>query len=301
MWWLWWLWLWLMGGWGFGVVVVVGVGGMGGCGEANGADCNPHITIGGHPLRGQLLRVARAQGQAAAAGGCVPAYHVYPKQTEPSTHIYLTHPPIHPPPTYIATARDDNKRQKALERELEWMRMSPKARQTKSKARISSYEQMVQADEEARDNARSMINNIYIPPGGCMYVYACICTQRSTWGRALTDGTTPTPTHPKPHTHAHAYTMQHTTRPAPGHQGGGGGQPGQVVRGPAALGQGLLLPPARRRGGRDRRQRCADVDRWVLPNLVWVAFSRQSIPPADPMTTSVTHLQAWARVRCSSS
>jgi energy-dependent translational throttle protein EttA len=49
------------------------------------------------------------------------------------------------------TARDDAKRGKALERELEWMRMSPKARQTKSKARISSYEQMVQADEEARE------------------------------------------------------------------------------------------------------------------------------------------------------
>lgn len=49
------------------------------------------------------------------------------------------------------TARDDAKRSKALERELEWIRMSPKARQTKSKARISSYEAMVQADEEARD------------------------------------------------------------------------------------------------------------------------------------------------------
>ena len=64
-----------------------------------------------------------------------------------------------------ATARDDSKRQKALERELEWMRMSPKARQTKSKARISSYEQMVQADEDAREGARSGPTNIYIPPG----------------------------------------------------------------------------------------------------------------------------------------
>ncbi len=62
-------------------------------------------------------------------------------------------------------AREDDKRTKALSRELEWMRMSPKARQTKSKARISSYEQMVQADEEARENSRSGPTNIYIPPG----------------------------------------------------------------------------------------------------------------------------------------
>lgn len=62
-------------------------------------------------------------------------------------------------------AREDNKRAKALSRELEWMRMSPKARQTKAKARITSYEQMVQADEEARENSRSGPTNIYIPPG----------------------------------------------------------------------------------------------------------------------------------------
>lgn len=65
--------------------------------------------------------------------------------SQPTTPISYTH-------VYNTTkARDDSKRQKALERELEWMRMSPKARQTKSKARISSYEQMVQADEEARE------------------------------------------------------------------------------------------------------------------------------------------------------
>ncbi len=59
--------------------------------------------------------------------------------------------PLRPRTFTLKPARDDNKRQKALERELDWMRMSPKARQTKSKARISSYEQMVQADEEARE------------------------------------------------------------------------------------------------------------------------------------------------------
>jgi len=61
--------------------------------------------------------------------------------------------------------RDDDKRTKALTRELEWMRMSPKARQIKAKARITNYEQMVQADEDARANARGGPTNIYIPPG----------------------------------------------------------------------------------------------------------------------------------------
>ena len=35
------------------------------------------------------------------------------------------------------------KRKKTLERELEWVRMSPKARQTKSKARLNNYEKML--------------------------------------------------------------------------------------------------------------------------------------------------------------
>jgi ATPase subunit of ABC transporter with duplicated ATPase domains len=47
-------------------------------------------------------------------------------------------------------AKDDDRRTKALARELVWMRMSPKARQSKSKARISNYEGMLQADEDAR-------------------------------------------------------------------------------------------------------------------------------------------------------
>lgn len=81
----------------------------------------------------------------------------------PTTLIHTEN--THSPTRQNATARDDSKRQKALERELEWMRMSPKARQTKSKARISSYEQMVRADEDARESARSGPTNIYIPPG----------------------------------------------------------------------------------------------------------------------------------------
>jgi ATP-binding cassette ChvD family protein len=44
-------------------------------------------------------------------------------------------------------AREDSGRQKAIKDELEWIRQSPKARQTKSKARIKSFEQLVEAAE----------------------------------------------------------------------------------------------------------------------------------------------------------
>ncbi len=52
-------------------------------------------------------------------------------------------------------------RQKTLQRELEWIRMSPKGRRTKSKARISSYEQMLNQENE---NLSKELE-IYIPPG----------------------------------------------------------------------------------------------------------------------------------------
>ncbi len=44
-------------------------------------------------------------------------------------------------------SREDAWRQKAIKDELEWIRQSPKARQTKSKARIKSFDQLVQAQE----------------------------------------------------------------------------------------------------------------------------------------------------------
>ena len=57
--------------------------------------------------------------------------------------------------------RAEDKRQKTLERELEWVRMSPKGRQAKGKARVSRYEQMLEESQEKRqDNLE-----IYIPPG----------------------------------------------------------------------------------------------------------------------------------------
>lgn len=52
-------------------------------------------------------------------------------------------------------------RQKTLARELEWIRMAPKARQSKSKARINSYEQMVAEGQREQDQELE----IQIPPG----------------------------------------------------------------------------------------------------------------------------------------
>jgi ATP-binding cassette ChvD family protein len=57
--------------------------------------------------------------------------------------------------------KQESKRQKALERELEWVRMAPKARQAKSKARLSAYDKM--ASEESREKEQKL--ELYIPPG----------------------------------------------------------------------------------------------------------------------------------------
>lgn len=55
----------------------------------------------------------------------------------------------------------DDRRSKTLERELEWVRMSPRGRQAKSKARISAYENLLK--EPSQDQLRDL--QIYIPPG----------------------------------------------------------------------------------------------------------------------------------------
>jgi len=57
--------------------------------------------------------------------------------------------------------KQESKRKKALERELEWSRMAPKARQAKGKARLNAYEKL--AGEEARDKEKQL--ELYIPPG----------------------------------------------------------------------------------------------------------------------------------------
>jgi energy-dependent translational throttle protein EttA len=57
--------------------------------------------------------------------------------------------------------KHESKRKKTLERELEWIRMSPRARQAKSKARMKSYEELLAQDTPDRLNEVE----IYIPPG----------------------------------------------------------------------------------------------------------------------------------------
>src|SRR6476660_2114910 len=57
--------------------------------------------------------------------------------------------------------KSEDKRQKTLERELEWIRMSPKGRHAKGKARINDYEKMVATESEKRGEELE----IFIPPG----------------------------------------------------------------------------------------------------------------------------------------
>jgi len=57
--------------------------------------------------------------------------------------------------------KQESKRKKTLERELEWVRMAPKARHAKSKARLSQYERMLNEDGRAKDEKLE----IFIPNG----------------------------------------------------------------------------------------------------------------------------------------
>ena len=58
-------------------------------------------------------------------------------------------------------AKAEKKRATTMQRELEWVRMSPKARQTKSKARMSAYESLLK--EPTQEKLQEM--QLYIPPG----------------------------------------------------------------------------------------------------------------------------------------
>src|SRR5215211_3865661 len=57
--------------------------------------------------------------------------------------------------------KSESKRQKTLQRELEWIRMSPRARQAKGKARLNAYEQLLNEDTSQKIDQVE----IYIPPG----------------------------------------------------------------------------------------------------------------------------------------
>ncbi|MBL4587268.1 MAG: energy-dependent translational throttle protein EttA [Flavobacteriales bacterium] len=60
-----------------------------------------------------------------------------------------------------AEEKSESKRRKTLERELEWVRMSPKAKQAKSKARLSAYDKLLNADTKQKDEKLE----IFIPNG----------------------------------------------------------------------------------------------------------------------------------------
>ncbi len=57
--------------------------------------------------------------------------------------------------------RQETKRQKTLERELEWVHMAPKARHAKSKARLSAYDKLL--NEETKDKEGRL--ELFIPAG----------------------------------------------------------------------------------------------------------------------------------------
>ncbi len=57
--------------------------------------------------------------------------------------------------------KSESKRQKTLQRELEWVRMAPKARHAKSKARISAYNSLLNEDVKEKE----MKLELFIPPG----------------------------------------------------------------------------------------------------------------------------------------
>src|SRR5687767_2821631 len=61
----------------------------------------------------------------------------------------------------VQEERQESKRQRTLERELEWIRMSPRARQAKGKARLNAYEDLL--NEETTQKIEQV--EIYIPPG----------------------------------------------------------------------------------------------------------------------------------------
>ena len=57
--------------------------------------------------------------------------------------------------------KQESKRRKTLKRELEWIRMAPKAKQSKGKARLNAYDKL--AGDEGREREKNL--EIYIPPG----------------------------------------------------------------------------------------------------------------------------------------
>ena len=57
--------------------------------------------------------------------------------------------------------KTESKRRKTLERELAWVRMTPKGRHAKSKSRLSNYEKLLGDEGKTKEDALEL----YIPPG----------------------------------------------------------------------------------------------------------------------------------------
>ena len=57
--------------------------------------------------------------------------------------------------------KSESKRQKTLERELEWVKMAPKARQAKSKARLQAYDKLLSEENRQKEDKLEL----FIPPG----------------------------------------------------------------------------------------------------------------------------------------
>jgi energy-dependent translational throttle protein EttA len=62
-----------------------------------------------------------------------------------------------------AEERQESARRRTLQRELEWVRMSPRARQAKGKARLNAYEQLLAEEMEAEKRVQA--TDLHIPPG----------------------------------------------------------------------------------------------------------------------------------------
>ena len=74
--------------------------------------------------------------------------------------------------------KQNDARLKALKRESEWIKLSPKARQSKSKARIGAYEQMLNEDQREREQDLE----IQIPPGPHL---GTLLLRPKTWAKGL--------------------------------------------------------------------------------------------------------------------
>jgi sulfate-transporting ATPase len=82
--------------------------------------------------------------------------------------------------------KQESSRQKALQRELEWAQMSPRARQAKGKARLAKYEELLEAAPDKREGP----GEIYIPPGPKLggAVVEAIDLRKAFGDRLLIDG-----------------------------------------------------------------------------------------------------------------